>query len=79
MENDILRVENLKNADANINSSHFKNNTETNSQKKNKTSIPSLIRDERNKTYLGSEAEIKTLAPKPKILNAIILGALFLL
>ncbi|MBR5439036.1 MAG: hypothetical protein IKV61_02345 [Clostridia bacterium] len=72
MEKDILRVENFKDANANINSSHFKNAVDKKIVENQNTSIATLIRDE-----LASDDNSPTtlsLTTKPKIFSTFILA-----
>lgn len=73
MENDILRVENFKDADESVNSSHFKNNKNITSLKASKNSIMKLIYDEKV-DFKSHAIENSKLAPKPKLFSSIILA-----
>ncbi|MBO5852129.1 MAG: hypothetical protein J6R29_07335 [Clostridia bacterium] len=72
MENDVLRVENYNEADASINSSHFKNSTEINSANKNKPFTPLPTKPKKNKAYKMTGNE--TFVPRPKVLSSLFLG-----
>lgn len=72
MNNDVLRVENFKDEDLSVNSSHFKNDSNKNSIDAKKTTLISLIKDEYKDK--GNNYNSLILAPKPKIFSTIILA-----
>ncbi len=72
MDNDILRVENFKDADKSVNSSHFKNDTDNNLINAKKTSLSTLVKNEFKDNY--SLANNAIIMPKPKIFTTILLA-----
>ena len=72
MDNDILRVENFKDADKSVNSSHFKNDTDNNLINAKKISLSTLVKNELKDNY-GLTNNAITM-PKPKIFTTILLA-----